>query len=512
MPDATLTTHRSNILITGLHRSGTTMVCRLLASLDGVIALQEPMKVKGFIGKDKDGVQAFVQEFIDDTRNELLHDHKTKTRYVSGENTDNYFSNESSSNGLRQTNEKNGLVAYDKPLSPDFLLVIKHNAAFAALLDQLHPKFCCYAIIRNPLAILASWQTIDMAVNIGRLPAAEAIDPSLSHTLSSINNTLDRQIFIINWFFYQYFNTLPPEHIIRYEDIIATSGKCLTAITPHASTLHERLISRNNNPLYRNLNLPGIVYKLLNSNGMWQKFYTKNDVEALAATLLDIEWLPASNLYGTYCVPVSSKDRPVSQRILRADIHEPETIAYIRANCHDGDVVHAGTFFGDFLPALSSALAHGAKIWAFEPNYENYWCAINTIRSNNLQNIELLNAGLGEGASEANLFIRTREGENLGGASTITQNNDQDLTVSVRLVSIDQFIPLSRNISIIQLDVEGYEKQALSGALQTILRNKPLIIMEDNNGITNTAWFEQHILSLGYTPLGKVHNNHIFRW
>jgi FkbM family methyltransferase len=123
-----------------------------------------------------------------------------------------------------------------------------------------------------------------------------------------------------------------------------------------------------------------------------------------------------------------------------------------------------------------------------------------------------LNAGLGQRASEANLFIRTREGENLGGASMITQNNDQDLTVPVRLVSIDQFIPLSRNISIIQLDVEGYEKQALSGALHTILRNKPLIIMEDNNGITNTAWFEKNILSLGYTPLGKVHNNHIFRW
>lgn len=499
----------TNILITGIHRSGTTLVCRLLSSLEDIVALQEPMKVLGFTDKDTNEIHAFVEEFINNCRHELLHFHKAQTRHIKGTNSDNYFLDEPSQNGLRETREENGFVHFDKPLSNNFLLIIKHNAAFTALLDQLYPKFRCYAIIRNPLAILASWQTVDMAVNRGRLPVAEAIDPNLSDNLLSINNIIDRQIFIINWFFNKYCTLLPPQNIIRYEDVISTQGKCLSEICHQDINLNLRLYSKNKNPLYNNQNLLKLVDKLLNSNGMWQSFYTKDEIEDLAANLLDIEWLSASNLYGKYCVPISSKHRPVSQCILKSEIHETETIEFIRGNCKDGDIVHAGTFFGDFIPAISSALAPDAKIWAFEPNYENYYCAKNTIRLNNLQNVELYNAGLGETESEANLLIRTRQGKNLGGGSKITSHFEKDLTVEVSLVSIDQVIPSNRKISIIQLDVEGYEKQALVGALQTIQHYKPLIIIEDNNDIINTEWFKSNILSYGYTLIGKVHNNHI---
>ncbi len=502
----------TNILITGIHRSGTTLVCQLLSSLEDVVALQEPMNVLGFADKDTNEIQAFVEKFIDKTRYELLYFHKAHTRYIKGTNSDNYFPDETSKNGLRETREENGFVYFDKHLSNDFLLIIKHNAAFTASLDKLFPRFRCYAIIRNPLAILASWQTVDMSVNKGRLPVAEAIDPYFSETLLTINHTIDRQIFILNWFFNKYITLLPSVNIIRYEDVISTKGKCLSEICQQAINLNESLYSKNKNPLYNNQNLPKLVDKLLNSNGSWLQYYSKEDIEILAHELLNINWLPASNAYGQYCVPVASAHRPVSQCILRSNIHEPEKIEYIRENCKDGDVVHAGTFFGDFLPAISSALAPDAKIWAFEPNYENYYCAKNTIRLNNLQNIEFQNAGLGETNSEANLLIRTPNGKNLGGGSKITSSYEPELTIVVRIVSIDQVIPSDRKISIIHLDVEGYEKQALSGALQTIQLNKPIIIMEDNNDIIETEWFNNNILSLGYKIIGKVNNNHIIRF
>jgi hypothetical protein len=285
----TRTQRMTNILITGIHRSGTTLVCRLLSSLEDVVALQEPMNVLGFTDKDTNEIHAFVEEFINNSRHELLHFHKALTRHIKGTNSDNYFPDEASQNGLRETREENGFVHFNKPLSNDFLLIIKHNAAFTLLLDQLYPKFRCYAIIRNPLAILASWQTVDMAVNRGRLPVAEAIDPKLSDILLSISNKIDRQIFIINWFFNKYFTFLPKQNIIRYEDVISTQGKCLSDICPQALTLNENLVSKNKNPIYKNQNLPNIADKLLNSNGMWQYFYTKDDIEDLAANLLDIE-------------------------------------------------------------------------------------------------------------------------------------------------------------------------------------------------------------------------------
>ena len=86
-------------------------------------------------------------------------------------------------------------------------------------------------------------------------------------------------------------------------------------------------------------------------------------------------FLEASNEHGRYCVPGSSQGRPVAQAILRSEVWEAETLELLCAADPDGDIVRAGTFFGDFLPALSRSRASGALVWAFEPSAENHECA-----------------------------------------------------------------------------------------------------------------------------------------
>ena len=63
------------------------------------------------------------------------------------------------------------------------------------------------------------------------------------------------------------------------------------------------------------------------------------------------------NKYGGYCVPLSSHYRPAAKTVLSKKVYEPDTIEYMLKNCKSGDVVHAGTYFGDFLPALSKRLS-----------------------------------------------------------------------------------------------------------------------------------------------------------
>src|SRR5690606_36519209 len=95
-----------------------------------------------------------------------------------------------------------------------------------------------------------------------------------------------------------------------------------------------------------------------------------------------LECCIAYNEYGGYCIPLSSAYRPVPQRILAGEVHELRTIQFIIAHAGDGDIVHAGSYFGDFLPALSNNCAPNAKIWTFEPNDENYRCSLITIPIN----------------------------------------------------------------------------------------------------------------------------------
>ena len=83
----------------------------------------------------------------------------------------------------------------------------------------------------------------------------------------------------------------------------------------------------------------------------------------------------AYNAFGAYCLPISSIDRPVPQAILDGRIWEKDTVDLIVRHVGKGDVVHAGTYFGDFLPALAASVASGAKVWAFEPNLESFRCS-----------------------------------------------------------------------------------------------------------------------------------------
>ena len=134
-----------------------------------------------------------------------------------------------------------------------------------------------------------------------------------------------------------------------------------------------------------------------------QKFYEKiNFRETPRSTTFQydsdsvLQCCIAYNKYGGFCVPISSRHRPAAQKILSGDIYELDTIEFLTSHSNGGDIVHAGTYFGDFLPALSQSLTLDAKVWAFEPNPENYRCAQITTYINELQNVELTNAGLGE--------------------------------------------------------------------------------------------------------------------
>lgn len=218
----------------------------------------------------------------------------------------------------------------------------------------------------------------------------------------------------------------------------------------------------------------------------------------------------AYNKYGAYCMPVSSQHRTLNQKILKGQVFEPDTIQFMVENAKDGDIVHAGTFFGDFLPAISRGISDKAKIWAFEPNPESYRCTQITMMLNNIQNVSLLNAGLGEAPSVINLTTKDKKGVSLGGSSTIAkQDREAGTTEQIDVLTIDGSVPKDRNISILQLDIEGFEKQALMGALETIKRCKPILILEDDHGFTKSDWFKDNILSLDYNIDKKLHYNQV---
>lgn len=218
----------------------------------------------------------------------------------------------------------------------------------------------------------------------------------------------------------------------------------------------------------------------------------------------------ASNCYGSYCVPFSSKHRPAAKAVLCGDVWERTTLAFLCANCGAGDIVHAGTYFGDFLPALSQAVRPDAHIWAFEPSAENFACANITLKLNDIRNVALSRAALGACTGTALLCTGKAGRRRDGGGSRIVPEVPSGFDCEeVPVVALDEALPHERRISIVQLDVEYYEQHALAGALSTIRRCRPLLVLE--NLPPDPDWFADNILSLGYAEIEMCDRNHVLR-
>ena len=181
----------------------------------------------------------------------------------------------------------------------------------------------------------------------------------------------------------------------------------------------------------------------------------------------------ADNKYGSYCVPFESKHRKASQAVLDGRVWEPDIVEFIRDNCPH-DLIHAGAYFGDSLPAYKDI----EYVWAFEPNKVNWLCARRTIKMNELENVALFNKALGSKSGKGKLAVE-RNGIALGGVSSICRPPDEDnVLVEVDVVTIDEIVPKTSMISIIHLDVEDVEIDALRGGVETIERCSPILILE----------------------------------
>jgi FkbM family methyltransferase len=222
----------------------------------------------------------------------------------------------------------------------------------------------------------------------------------------------------------------------------------------------------------------------------------------------------AFNQFGAYCVPVSGYHRPAALHVLAGEVWEAPTVEFMQSHCKNGDIVHAGTFFGDFLPALELSMSRDARLWAFEPHPESYRCAEITVHLNQLSKVALMNAGLGDSSGSHSPVTTDFNDRALGGASQMTPNSADDWVargsraVPVQIVAVDDVVPEHRPVSIIQLDIEGYEQRALTGALRTIRRCRPILIIET---LPTEAWLSEYLSPLGYKITERMLENVILR-
>lgn len=151
---------------------------------------------------------------------------------------------------------------------------------------------------------------------------------------------------------------------------------------------------------------------------------------------------------------------------------------FIRKN---DNVIDIGANIGRYSFELSSIVSQKGTVYAFEPILRNYLTFITLIFIHGVKNILPFNIVLSDKTkllkmNEVKTSIRKKILFNTYTASKV--HKEGSLThYSTKLDNLK----IKKKISFIKIDVEGHEMQVLRGAKNIIKKNKPIILVQDNN-------------------------------
>lgn len=148
-------------------------------------------------------------------------------------------------------------------------------------------------------------------------------------------------------------------------------------------------------------------------------------------------------------------------------LSEAHLIKYMSPK-HNGCFIDIGANIGRWTFSLAR---RRIKVYAFEPSPKIY-----DILKNNAKeygNVHLYNLALGEGNYDAEFLLHY-----ICGHDSLVKK-DSDFTgerMKVKVRTLDSFN--IQNVGLIKIDTEGYEVPILLGAKNTILKNKPRLVIE----------------------------------
>lgn len=160
----------------------------------------------------------------------------------------------------------------------------------------------------------------------------------------------------------------------------------------------------------------------------------------------------------------------VGKDIINGKSWESHIVNFLKNNLTKESIfVDVGSNYG-WHSIIASKLCK--EVYSFEPQSLMYEIQKMSVNENNINNLKIFNIALGEniGQLEMSKIDYYNEGVNIGDLS-IGNGGEK-----IELKSLDS-INLPK-IDMIKIDVQGYEKFVIDGAINSINKNKPIMIVE----------------------------------
>lgn len=130
----------------------------------------------------------------------------------------------------------------------------------------------------------------------------------------------------------------------------------------------------------------------------------------------------------------------------------------------EGDVVvDAGAHLGTLTLTASVRVGDGGKVVACEPHPRTFTYLSKNIQDNGCCNVVLHNVAIGDRKQSTQMTSQY-----VSDMNRITNEGG----ISVHMTTLDELLPNEKEITLLKLDVEGYELQALHGATEVLHKTK----------------------------------------
>ncbi len=173
-------------------------------------------------------------------------------------------------------------------------------------------------------------------------------------------------------------------------------------------------------------------------------------------------------------------------RIARGKIRESPELLLAAQLIHPGEtVIDIGANGADWDLMMSNRVGPTGNVIAFEAHPYYAEATRQAIRYLKLTNVVLESIAVGDRPGQVQLEVKPQSGPSYSGRARIVGATAQSHTVTIPVVSLDQYLAskgLVATIDFIKSDTEGYELNVFRGAIKTLESSRPLVQLEVGHG------------------------------
>lgn len=156
----------------------------------------------------------------------------------------------------------------------------------------------------------------------------------------------------------------------------------------------------------------------------------------------------------------------------RGKFYENETLGYIYHNYSGGAFVDCGSSIGNH-SLFFGMYCKPHSVISIEPVKKSLKHQKANLKLNGIKNIRYFNVALADKPGKGRMVKSKLEPWNEG-----MWNLELDDKGDIEIVTLDNLLRRIPNITLIKLDLEGFELQALEGARQTLTKHHPALFIE----------------------------------